>query len=230
MTDAADFDLPSLWEQIVGIAYRYLSELARSSDLIDYGELCEMLNLKTGIPFEPRESLLSSVLAAVGRQSFDDTGSVVTAVVVRRSSRTPGSGFFQLCEEVHLLPQGQSENPPASFWPQQLEATQRAFSIEISDADDPTIPTIKLYGDRSDQQGPFAWSGSAHMITLRNMAFMASASAMQPLPAVPCIGKCHCYGRLYLVAQPPQAVGGNTTSILQVQCATYPTSHFWDVL
>jgi Arc/MetJ-type ribon-helix-helix transcriptional regulator len=94
-----------------------LSDLARRRECIAYGEL----GARTG--FHPQSPRLHELLCEISTEEAEAGRGMLSAVVVKRGTKRPGGGFFDLAERL-----GREVNQQDTFWRTELELVYAAHN------------------------------------------------------------------------------------------------------
>ena len=89
-----------------------------------YGDLSQQLLLKTGHEIESHSPQMNVILEELGRQSFAESGVILTSLVVRRNDSNPGQGLMELALALKCI---QHRSEFVQWWPQEVRCTFQYF-------------------------------------------------------------------------------------------------------
>lgn len=98
--------------------YQKLQEVARERGLITYSEIAPLIDSKIRSPRDPR---LGKALRGICSYEVQHGRPMLGAVVVRRSDRHPGKGFFKGANVLGLF----SEGDRLAFWEAERDRVYR---------------------------------------------------------------------------------------------------------
>jgi hypothetical protein len=85
------------WESAKLEARRILHARAKATQLIEYGELAQQIS---SIHFDPHGSEFRKFLGQLSWEEDISGRGMITAIVVHKSDRLPGGGFFLLAQRL----------------------------------------------------------------------------------------------------------------------------------
>jgi len=83
------------------VIYERLKEVAKSRRTITYSELAPLARLN--MSNAPDRTEIARILDEISNYEYDHGRPLLSAVVIRKDTNLPGSGFFTLARELGLL-------------------------------------------------------------------------------------------------------------------------------
>jgi hypothetical protein len=116
------FKIPALdWERAVDELYGLLVDVARRQETITYSETVVRLS---AVRLDPEAYAFHAMLGEVSERTFDEGGTLLSAVVVHKGDGRPGGGFCDLARHLGFSLPDDSVAEDV-FWAQQLEAVHK---------------------------------------------------------------------------------------------------------
>lgn len=99
------------WDELLNAATDYLIEVAKSRGLTNYTDLSAELVNRTGYArfdynLDRDQAAIGALLGEVTDQTLDDTGAMLSALVVQKATGDPGEGFYRFARKLGLLRPG----------------------------------------------------------------------------------------------------------------------------
>jgi hypothetical protein len=110
-----------LWAGAKTEALWELAKVAKSSDLIEYGELAKKIQ---SIRFDPHGDDFRRFLGQLSWESDAAGVGMITAIVVHKRDQQPGKGFFTLAKEL-----GRDLSNCEQCWAQEVVRVFRHFGV-----------------------------------------------------------------------------------------------------
>jgi hypothetical protein len=117
--DNLALDMMNEEESMYQIIYEKLVQLARSGNVITYGELAGLVHLQMESLADRNQ--LSHNLDQINRQEHNQGHPMISAVVVYADKNGPGDGFSNLGTELGLYGGSHSKNDKLTFWTSELK-------------------------------------------------------------------------------------------------------------
>lgn len=97
------------WTQLLRAAEVFLIATARERGMTDYTELNRELIAATGLPGfnydqESERAAVGRLLGEVSRQSYEEDGIMLSALVTHKGSNNEGAGFYKLAADLGEMP------------------------------------------------------------------------------------------------------------------------------
>lgn len=96
---------PEGWRLMVDAGATFLRDEARLGRTTTYTELCAVIRQRTGAAIDTGEYALAFLLGDISR-SANESGALISSLVLYLGENRPGEGFFKLAQEEGLLPKG----------------------------------------------------------------------------------------------------------------------------
>jgi hypothetical protein len=114
------------WNEMRDLGLSYLREIAAKEKTVTYEGFWNAVRLGVGRDIGKPFRQIPLLLRHVGEKSFDDSGLVVTALVVTEATEpSPSEGFFRLASRLELIPE--DESPETGVKWLGMTAAQRTF-------------------------------------------------------------------------------------------------------
>lgn len=97
-----------------------MEETAQAGTVITYGELAERIE---AVSYAPNSRGLTDQLCAISRAENHAGRGMLSAVVIRKDRKKPGTGFFDLAQDL-----GREYSDEREFWEEELESVYDAWS------------------------------------------------------------------------------------------------------
>jgi len=111
--------------KIVDLTYKLLVGIAKSGDLINYGELYSQIDVD---PRDPRQRhYASEILESVNNISMKEHSVMITAVAIDKEKNISGGGFFTLAIEFDKLSSDSDELERLSFWSNEVKKVHELY-------------------------------------------------------------------------------------------------------
>lgn len=95
------------WGDMVDAGLANLEALAARGGHTDYSTFCLEVARLAGTCPQPGDHALAYLLGDIARASYDSRGVVITALVhYKGGGYEPGPGFYSICQDLGLLPEG----------------------------------------------------------------------------------------------------------------------------
>lgn len=106
------------WSTLKQSCRTVMVKTAESRGTVYYSDLLDKVCMATGIRLQSNEPRFFHLLGEIGKEAFEKTGCIVTAVVVRKIGNRPGSGFHRLAKSLGR--QGDNEDDDV-YWAAELQ-------------------------------------------------------------------------------------------------------------
>ena len=106
-----------------------LIELAGQRVTITYKELSDWVKAETGILIPPSSSRMNEMLGDISKAENQAGRGMLSALVIRRGEKTPGSGFYALAKDMGK-DSGTTDEDKKKFWEQELNKVYDSHSRE----------------------------------------------------------------------------------------------------
>jgi hypothetical protein len=117
------------WNEMRDIGLSYLREIATKEATVSYDQFWKAVRLGIGHEIGKPFRQIPLLLRHVGERSFDDSGLIVTALVVTEEKvPSPSEGFFRLASRLELIPE--SESPETGVKWLGMSAAQKSFWLQ----------------------------------------------------------------------------------------------------
>jgi hypothetical protein len=119
----------SEWNEMRDIGLSYLESVAINKSTVTYEHFWNAVRLGIGRDIGKQFRQIPLLLRHVGEKSFDDSGLILTALVVTDEAMpSPSEGFFRLASRLELLPV--SESPEKGIKWMGMTTAQRDFWLQ----------------------------------------------------------------------------------------------------
>jgi len=120
------------WDALVHAGKQFLRERAVMGRDTSYTEMSVTLARRTGCPpFDFSEQVeragMGYLLGRIVQETYPTVGAMMSALVVYLDANDAGPGFYQLAQDMGLLPRGASKHAREAFWIQQVTKTLHYF-------------------------------------------------------------------------------------------------------
>jgi hypothetical protein len=120
------------WAELAQATRKFLIERARLRGTTSYTELNAVLARRTGLPqfdFEEahERAAMGHLLGLVTHAEHPDSGLMLSALVQYLNANDAGPGFYQLAQQLGLLPTKASEAAKLEFWIRQVKEVHAYF-------------------------------------------------------------------------------------------------------
>lgn len=120
------------WDRLVNDAAAYLTEQAGLQRLVSYSDLNSALARRGHIPFdfgfERDRTAVGWLLGDAVRRTIDDSGAMLSAIVLYTAGNDAGPGFYKFATELGLLPITATADDKMAFWAGQVKAVHERFA------------------------------------------------------------------------------------------------------
>jgi hypothetical protein len=116
------------WDVLVRAGKQFLRERAVMGRDTSYTEMSVTLARRTGYPpfdFSERAERagMGYLLGRIVQETYPTVGAMMSTLVVYLDANDAGPGFYQLAQDMGLLPRGASKQAREAFWVQQMSKT-----------------------------------------------------------------------------------------------------------
>ncbi|GAT01852.1 hypothetical protein [Mycolicibacterium fortuitum] len=99
------------WDELLDAATDYLIEVAKSRSLTNYSDLSAELVNRTGYArfdynLDRDQAAVGALLGEVTDGTLDDSATMLSALVVQKTTGDPGEGFYRFARKLGLLRPG----------------------------------------------------------------------------------------------------------------------------
>ncbi|MFC5911390.1 hypothetical protein [Streptacidiphilus monticola] len=120
------------WDELVEAGRAFLIERAQLGVTTSYTELNTTLARRTNHPTfdfdRPDErAAMGHLLGLIVEHDHPQTGFMLSALVRYLNANDAGPGFYQLAQQLGLLPKGASANAKLDFWISQVKAAHAHY-------------------------------------------------------------------------------------------------------
>ncbi|MFG3301546.1 hypothetical protein [Micromonospora chersina] len=120
------------WDVLVGAGKQFLRERALMERNTSYTEMSVTLARRTGCPAfdfseQAKRAAMGYLLGRIVHETHPVVGAMMSALVIYLDANDAGPGFYQLAQDMGLLPKGASKQAREAFWVQQVGRTFAYF-------------------------------------------------------------------------------------------------------
>lgn len=120
------------WEELRVAARRCLVELAEDQGLTDYSSLNRRLVDDTGLAsfdfnLDRDRAAIGALLGEISRESYSDSGVMLSVLVTHRGGTDEGAGFYRLAADLGALPARPSQAQKDAFMSDQIKRSWDAY-------------------------------------------------------------------------------------------------------
>lgn len=120
------------WDRFVDDAVAYLTEQAGRQSIVSYSDLNSALARRGHIPFdfglERDRAAVGWLLGDAVRRTIDDSGAMLSAIVLYTAGNDAGPGFYKFATELGLLANTASPDDKLAFWSLQVKAVHQHYA------------------------------------------------------------------------------------------------------
>ena len=125
------------WEELARVGRAFLEERARIEGTTNYTELDGVLSQRTGyrqfdFDREDERAAMGYLLGLIVEDSFAEARAILSALVLYLNENAPGPGFFNLAQQMGLLPPGASGDSNLAFWADQVTRLYDHYRENVS--------------------------------------------------------------------------------------------------
>lgn len=120
------------WDVLVRAGKQFLRERAVLKRDTSYTEMSVTLARRTGYPpfdfsEQAERTAMGYLLGRIVQETYPTVGAMMSALVIYLDANDAGSGFYQLAQDMGLLPKNASKDAKDEFWVRQTKKTFEYF-------------------------------------------------------------------------------------------------------
>lgn len=120
------------WDRMVDDTVTYLSEQARLQRITSYSDLNTALARGGHVPFdfglERDRTAVGMLLGDAVRRTIDDSGVMISAIVLYAAGNDAGPGFYKFAVQLGLLANTATADDKTAFWLRQVKAVHERYA------------------------------------------------------------------------------------------------------